>query len=94
MGKDDSIELDGVVKECFPNTTFRVECRNGHELLAYLAGKMRKYYIRVLPGDHVRVEISPYDLKRGRIVRRYSKPPVQGENGENIESEDNIISRK
>ena len=52
MGKDDQIELNGVVKECFPNTTFRVECENGHELLAYLAGKMRKYYIRVLPGDH------------------------------------------
>ena len=82
MGKDDSIELDGVVKECFPNTTFRVECENGHELLAYLAGKMRKFYIRVLPGDHVRVEISPYDLSRGRIVRRYAKPPVKGEGQE------------
>lgn len=78
MGKDDSIELDGVVRECFPNTTFRVQCENGHELLAYLAGKMRKFYIRVLPGDHVRVQISPYDLTRGRIVRRYTKPPVKG----------------
>lgn len=78
MGKDDSIELDGVVRECFPNTTFRVQCENGHELLAYLAGKMRKFYIRVLPGDHVRVQISPYDLTRGRIVRRYAKPPVKG----------------
>ncbi|MCB0358480.1 MAG: translation initiation factor IF-1, partial [Bdellovibrionales bacterium] len=64
MGKDDHIELDVVVKECFPNTTFRVELENGHELLAYLAGKMRRYYIRVLPGDHVRVQISPYDLSR------------------------------
>jgi translation initiation factor IF-1 len=90
MGKDDSIELDGVVKECFPNTTFRVECENGHELLAYLAGKMRKFYIRVLPGDYVRVEISPYDLKRGRIVRRYPKPPVKNSEGssETINSED------
>ncbi len=77
MAKDDQIELDGVVKECFPNTTFRVECENKHEVLAYLAGKMRKFYIRVLPGDHVRVAISPYDLTRGRIVRRYTKPPVK-----------------
>lgn len=75
MGKDDQIELNGVVKECFPNTTFRVECENGHEVLAYLAGKMRKFYIRVLPGDHVRVAISPYDLAKGRIVRRFTKPP-------------------
>ena len=77
MGKDDCIELNGRVKECFPNTTFRVECENGHELLAYLAGKMRKYYIRVLPGDYVRVQISPYDLSRGRIVRRFTKPPAK-----------------
>ena len=69
MAKD-TIEMKGVVKECFPNTTFRVECDNGHELLAYLAGKMRRYYIRVLPGDEVTVEISPYDLSKGRIVRR------------------------
>ncbi len=69
----------GVVKECFPNTTFRVECDNGHELLAYLAGKMRRYYIRVLPGDHVIVEISPYDLSKGRITRRLKEPPKQGE---------------
>lgn len=69
MAKD-AIEMNGVVKECFPNTTFRVECDNGHELLAYLAGKMRRYYIRVLPGDRVIVEISPYDLSKGRIIRR------------------------
>lgn len=88
MGKDDYIELNGVVKECFPNTTFRVECENGHELLAYLAGKMRKFYIRVLPGDHVRVQISPYDLSRGRIVRRFSKAPGKdpssAEHGEDV----------
>lgn len=88
MGRNDSIELDGVVKECFPNTTFRVQCENGHELLAYLAGKMRKFYIRVLPGDHVRVEISPYDLSRGRIIRRYSKPPQPG--GGSSESEEPV----
>jgi len=71
MGKD-TIEMNGVIKECFPNTTFRVECDNGHELLAYLAGKMRRFYIRVLPGDRVIVEISPYDLSKGRIVKRVS----------------------
>ncbi len=75
MGKEDQIELNGVIKECYPNTTFLVECENGHELIAYLAGKMRKYYIRVLPGDHVLVQISPYDLTKGRISRRFTKPP-------------------
>lgn len=78
MAKDDHLELNGVVKECFPNTTFRVECENGHELLAYLAGKLRKHYIRVLPGDHVRIQISPYDLSKGRIIRRFTKPPLPG----------------
>ncbi|NDC37780.1 MAG: translation initiation factor IF-1 [Proteobacteria bacterium] len=74
MGKD-AIEMQGVIKECFPNTTFRVLCDNGHECLAYLAGKMRRFYIRVLPGDKVIVEISPYDLTRGRIVKRVSERP-------------------
>lgn len=74
MAKEkDTIEMHGVVKECFPNTTFRVLCDNGHELLAYLAGKMRRFYIRVLPGDEVIVEISPYDLTKGRIVKRILK---------------------
>lgn len=82
MAKEEKIELDGIVKECFPNTTFRVECENGHQLLAHLAGKMRKFYIRVLPGDHVRVQISPYDLARGIIIRRYTKPPVKGAENE------------
>jgi translation initiation factor IF-1 len=71
MAKD-AIELNGVVKECFPNA-FRVMCDNGHEVLAHLAGKMRKFYIRVLPGDKVVVEISPYDLSKGRIVRRLAE---------------------
>lgn len=69
MSKD-TIELTGVVKECFPNTTFRILCENGHELTAYLAGKMRRFYIKVLPGDRVAVEISPYDLTKGRITKR------------------------
>lgn len=72
MAKD-TIELQGTIKECFPNTTFRVVCDNGHELLAYLAGKMRRFYIRVLPGDQVIVEISPYDLSKGRITKRVTK---------------------
>lgn len=75
MAKDDNLELNGVVKECYPNTTFLVALENGHELLAYLAGKLRKHYIRVLPGDHVRLQISPYDLTKGRIIRRFTKPP-------------------
>lgn len=69
MGKD-GIEMNGVVKECFPDTKFRVVCDNGHEIIAYLAGKMRRNYIRVLPGDQVTVEISPYDLTKGRIIKR------------------------
>ena len=69
MGKD-TIEMNGVIRECFPNTTFKVVCDNGHELLAYLAGKMRRNYIKVLPGDRVIVEISPYDLTKGRITKR------------------------
>jgi translation initiation factor IF-1 len=83
MGKD-AIEMQGVIKECFPNTTFKVVCDNGHECLAYLAGKMRRFYIRVLPGDKVIVEISPYDLSRGRIVKRVSEnrggPPPPSSN--------------
>lgn len=72
MGKD-AIEMNGVIKECFPNTTFRVVCDNGHEVLAYLAGKMRRFFIRVLPGDRVTLEISPYDLTKGRITRRVAE---------------------
>jgi translation initiation factor IF-1 len=78
MGKD-GIEMNGVIKECFPNTTFRVVCDNGHELIAYLAGKMRRFYIRVLPGDRVTVEISPYDLTKGRITKRISEVKPQGD---------------
>jgi translation initiation factor IF-1 len=69
----DKLLVEGTVVEALPNTTFRVEIDNGHEVLAYLSGKMRKYYIRVLIGDRVRVELSPYDLERGRIVYRHKK---------------------
>jgi translation initiation factor IF-1 len=71
--KEEKIELEGTVVEALPATQFRVELDNGHEVLAYLSGKMRKYYIRILLGDRVRVEVSPYDLTRGRIVYRYKK---------------------
>lgn len=80
-GSKDAIELNGVIVECFPNTTFRVKCDNGHELLAYLAGKMRRFFIRVLPGDRVTVEISPYDLTRGRIIQRVTEGRPGGRQG-------------
>jgi translation initiation factor IF-1 len=67
---------EGTVIEALPNTTFRVQLENGHEVLAYLSGKMRKYYIRVLLGDRVRVELSPYDLERGRIIYRFKTAPA------------------
>jgi translation initiation factor IF-1 len=73
MGKEEKIYMEGTVIEALPNTQFRVELDNGHEVLAYLSGKMRRYYIRVLLGDRVRVELSPYDLSRGRIVYRYKR---------------------
>ena len=69
--EEDKIRAEGVVVEALPGTQFRVKLDNGHVVLAYLSGKMRKYYIRVLLGDKVRVEMTPYDLTRGRIVYRY-----------------------
>jgi translation initiation factor IF-1 len=71
--KEEKIEVEGTVVEALPATQFRVELDNGHEVLAYLSGKMRKYYIRILLGDRVKVELSPYDLTRGRIVYRYKR---------------------
>jgi translation initiation factor IF-1 len=74
MAKDnDKIQLEGTVIEALPGTQFKVELDNGHEILAYPSGKMRKYYIRILLGDRVQVEVSPYDLSRGRIIYRYKK---------------------
>ena len=69
--QEEKLTLEGKVVEALPNTTFRVRLENDYEVLAYLSGKMRKYYIRVLLGDRVRVELSPYDLTRGRVVYRY-----------------------
>ena len=74
MGKEEKIEVEGTVVETLPNTMFRVELENGHEVLAYLSGKMRKYYIKVLLGDRVLVELSPYDLTRGRLTYRFRSP--------------------
>jgi len=70
MSKEDVIEVAGVVTEPLPNAMFRVELENGHSVLAHISGKMRMHFIRILPGDKVRLEISPYDLTRGRIVYR------------------------
>ena len=70
---EEKIETSGTVIEALPNTQFRVELENGHEIIAYLSGKMRKYYIRIILGDRVTVELSPYDLTRGRITYRHKK---------------------
>jgi translation initiation factor IF-1 len=70
VAKEEKIEMEGEVTEALPNTMFRVKLDNGHEVLGHLAGKMRRFRIRVLPGDRVRVELSPYDLTRGRITYR------------------------
>ncbi len=69
--KDGAIEIEGNVAEALPNAMFRVELTNGHKILAHISGKMRKNYIRILPADRVIVELSPYDLTRGRIIYRY-----------------------
>lgn len=71
MGKEDLIEVEGVVTETLPNAMFRVELENDHKILAHISGKMRLHYIKILPGDKVTVELSPYDLTRGRITYRH-----------------------
>lgn len=78
MPKEDSIEMNGVVTETLPNTMFRVKLDNGHLLIAHISGKMRKNYIRILTGDKVTVELTPYDLSKGRITFREGakKPPL------------------
>jgi translation initiation factor IF-1 len=70
MAKEDAIEVEGTVIEPLPNAMFRVELANGHRVLAHISGKMRMHFIRILPGDKVTVELSPYDLTRGRIIYR------------------------
>jgi len=71
MAKQEPIKQDGEIIEALPNAQFRVELDNGHEILAHVSGKMRMYYIKLLPGDKVKVEMSPYDLTKGRISYRY-----------------------
>jgi len=70
LAKEDIIEVEGTVVETLPSTTFKVELENGHQVLAHISGKLRQNYIKILPGDKVRVELSPYDLSRGRITWR------------------------
>ena len=71
MSKEEGIRVEGVVEEALPNAMFRVKLENEHEILAHVSGKMRMHFIRILPGDRVQVELSPYDLSRGRITYRY-----------------------
>ncbi len=71
MAKQESIKIDGVVKEVMPNAIFKVELDNGHLVTAHISGKMRMYYIKIMPGDKVQLEVSPYDLEKGRITYRY-----------------------
>lgn len=71
MSKQSSIRVDGVILEALPNAMFKVELDSGHQVLAHISGKMRMHYIKILPGDKVSLEISPYDLSKGRIVYRY-----------------------
>lgn len=70
MAKEAPIELEGVVLEALPNASFRVKLENGHEILAYVSGKMKQFFIRILPGDKVKLEMTPYDLTKGRITYR------------------------
>ena len=83
--QDDKLEVEGKVVEALPNTQFLVEMENGHRILAYLSGKMRKYYIRILLGDRVKVEMSVYDPKRGRIIYRHKD---SGRPGDPVEEAD------
>ena len=71
MAEKENIEVEGIVVEPLPNATFRVELENGHRILAHISGKMRMNFIRILPGDKVTIEMSPYDLTKGRIIYRY-----------------------
>jgi translation initiation factor IF-1 len=73
LAKEDAIEVQGVIQETLPNAMFKVTLENGHQVLAHISGKMRMHYIKILPGDKVTIELSPYDLTRGRITYRFSK---------------------
>jgi translation initiation factor IF-1 len=84
--REDKLEVEGTVVEALPNTQFRVELDNGHRILAYLSGKMRKYYIRILLGDRVKVEMSVYDPSRGRIIYRHKDNFRPGDTDEETET--------
>ncbi len=71
MAKKERLEVEGKVLECLPNAMFRVELPSGHKVLAHISGRMRRHFIKILPGDTVRVELSPYDLTRGRVIYRF-----------------------
>ena len=73
MAKEEAIQVEGVVIETLPNAMFRIELENGHRVLGHISGKMRKHFIKILPGDKVMMELSPYDIKRGRILYRGNK---------------------
>lgn len=78
MAKEEAIELEGVVAKALPNARFEVELENGHMVLSHLSGKMRRFYIRIVPGDKVKLELSPYDLTKARIVYRYNERSNSG----------------
>jgi translation initiation factor IF-1 len=78
MSKEEKIEMEGEVTEALPNTMFKVKLDNDHEVLGHISGKMRRHYIRILPGDRVKIELSPYDLDRGRITYRYKYSASSG----------------
>ena len=79
MAKEDVLEMDGEVVDTLPNTTFKVRLENGHVVIAHISGKMRKHYIRILTGDKVKVELTPYDLSKGRITYRIPPPSADGQ---------------
>ncbi len=83
MAKEDCVEMEGVIIETLPNTIFRVQLQNGYVITAHICGKMRKNYIRLLTGDHVTVEITPYDLSKGRIIYRNLEKHNRDDNGNN-----------
>ncbi|MBQ4439109.1 translation initiation factor IF-1 [bacterium] len=84
MSKEEGIIVEGTIVDTLPNAMFRVALENGHSVLAHISGKIRKYFIRILPGDKVQIELSPYDLSRGRIVHRMkSNNPVNNANSNN-----------
>ena len=95
MAKQASIEQDGLIKEALSNAMFRVELENGHIITAHISGKMRMHYIKILPGDKVKVEMSPYDLTKGRITYRYKQNTMKIKASiKKRSSEDKIVKRK